>query len=532
MNVLDGLTGSQRQAVTTTDGPVLIVAGPGTGKTLTIVRRIAYLVQQGARPESILAVTFTNRAAREMRERAEALLGDAASRVFIGTLHLLGLRMIRHAMPEGVTVCSREEQIALLQGPANKSPAGARELAERISRVKSLGEGPDEVLARVYEEYHAALKRNHAVDFDDLILIPIELLSAGDAPVLFRDSPQYIMVDEYQDINPAQYRLLRLLAQDSGNLCAIGDSDQAIYGFRGADAGAFLSFGTDFTDAATITLRESFRSSGVILTGAGSLIRHNRKRREKEIVPTREQGSAISVVSVPDERLEGAFIVREIEARIGGTSHERLMRGGSRSDAADRSFSFSDFAVIYRTNAQAKALEEAFSASGIPYQVIGRRSGAQMKEREEARVYLRSFMHPDDTDGADLADADEAKLLAPADFFDPRADAVVLMTLHMAKGLEFKVVFIAGCDDGLIPYTRGKDVVDIEEERRLLYVGMTRAKDELFLLHARNRFLYGQRLSPLPSPFLGEIPGGLTQAGVVPERRKKEQKQEEQLGLF
>ncbi len=529
--ILSGLNDSQKKAVTSINGSLLIVAGPGTGKTLTIIRRIAYLIHQGVRPENILAVTFTNRAAREMRERTKSLLGKDAKRIFIGTLHVLGLRIMKEISSEPFTLCGRDEQVEILKPLVQGSLRKARRAAEIISKIKNALEEGDEDARALYTAYQARLKELHALDFDDLIWVPAELLGGSGADG-FRNQFTHIMVDEYQDINPAQYQLLHLLTKGSQNFCAIGDSDQAIYGFRGADAGAFLSFGRDFQDAGRITLDKNYRSTQTVLSAAGSLIRNNQKRIEKEIVPTREQGRPVSIVSAPDERAESEFIVREIEARIGGTSHDRMRQAAGLRNICDGSCSFSDFAVIYRTNAQARAVEEAFLASGIPYQIIGRKSSLQSKAINETLAYLRSVAGADDDAGNLSDDPGEAGLLTEADFFDPRANAVALSTLHTAKGLEFRVVFIAGVEEGLMPLTAAGDDVDIEEERRLFYVGMTRARNELFLLHARNRFLYGQRTAPPTSPFLAEIPGDLIENIVIPDRIKKQKETDKQMGLF
>ncbi|MGE5173661.1 MAG: ATP-dependent helicase, partial [Betaproteobacteria bacterium] len=444
-----------------------------------------------------------------------------------------GLRIIKEALSAEFNLFGREEQAEFLKSLTKGSAKKAQQAAEKISRIKNSLEDFDEETRKTYEAYQAALKQNNTFDFDDLILTPIKILE-NNPPVKFKNTFTHIMVDEYQDINPAQYTLIRLLAQQGSSLCAIGDSDQAIYGFRGADAGAFLSFDKDFKNAATIKFTRNYRSTGVVLSASNSLIRNNQKRIEKDIVPTKEQGSAIRHISAPDERAEGEFIVREIEARIGGTSHHRMRRTGGTGDASGGSFRFSDFAVIFRTNAQARAIEEAFRASGIPYQVIGRRSSLQAREIGETIAYLQSLIKlnaPGDTGPVD-ADANEAKLLTTADYFDPRADAVILTTLHTAKGLEFKIVFIAGCEQGLIPYTGMKDDTDVEEERRLFYVGMTRAKNVLFLLHARQRFLYGQRTAPSPSPFLKEIPDPLIKETVIPDKVKKQKEPDKQMGLF
>jgi DNA helicase-2/ATP-dependent DNA helicase PcrA len=528
--ILGGLNEAQREAVTITAGPLLIVAGPGTGKTLTIVRRTAWLIAQGVTPESILAVTFTNRSAREMKERVEVLLGNDGAKIFIGTLHLLGLKIIKKASSSDFTLYSREEQFELIKALSKKTDIRARDLVERISRIKNHIDPLDEESKGLLDEYQAALKNNRAVDFDDLIRTPIDILERN-PPAPFVSKFTHIMIDEYQDINPAQYRLLRLLSRTADSICAIGDADQAIYGFRGADSSSFLSFSSDFNNAATVTLTENYRSSGSILSASHSVISRNQKRIEKTIVPTLGQGNRINVLSLPDERTEGEFIVQEIEARIGGTSHYQMSHAGRERGGSSGAFSFSDFSVLYRTNAQAKAIEEVFMASGIPYQVVGRKSSLQSKEREETIAYLHSLADPHAPE-SDQSEANEAKLLTSADFFDPRANAVTLATMHTAKGLEFRVVFMAGLEDGLVPFTTTKSDADIEEERRLFYVGMTRAKEELFLLHVRSRFLYGQRLSPSPSPFLGEIPDEIKKNIVVPDKVKKKKEPDKQMGLF
>jgi superfamily I DNA/RNA helicase len=565
----NALNESQEKAVITTEGPVLIVAGPGTGKTLTIACRIVYLINQGVRPENISAVTFTNRAAREMKERAGRLLGEVVSKVFIGTLHLLGLKIIRDTLSKGscgqdnFVIYSRDEQINLLKGLVKGSGKKASAMAERISRIKNLIADMDDEVRPIYEVYQAELEKNSAFDFDDLVLKPVDILSNSNEILhQYRNTFKYIMVDEYQDINPAQYKLLRLITND--NLCAIGDSDQAIYAFRGADVGNFLNFERDFKGTKRLILTENYRSTGVILNASSALIKNNLKRIPKELNPIREKGIPVMVISVPDENAESEIIVRGIEERIGGTSHYQLYSGGFRKGdrvPLAKSYSFSDFAVIYRTNAQAKTIEEAFSASGIPYQVIGNRRKAITEVISKLRDYLtihdttsisiEEFLkiafddiRPDDRVAEfikslstlykelSLSISDflnELSLLTPADDFDPRADVVTLMTLHMAKGLEFRVVFITGVEDGLTPYTITKGEVDIEEERRLLYVGMTRAKDELSLIHARSRFLYGQRLTQEPSPFIKEIPEEFLEFRFIPDRVIKKEKQ---MGLF
>ncbi|OPY76861.1 MAG: ATP-dependent DNA helicase PcrA [Syntrophorhabdus sp. PtaU1.Bin153] len=560
-SVFDGLNNSQKEAAATLNGPVLVVAGPGTGKTLTIVRRIAALIGGGVRSENIAAVTFTNRAAREMRERLFALLGKRSEGIFVGTFHRLGLTIAKENMPGGLTIANRDEQMDILRSVALGYGGKIEELAEVISRKKGMMEGPEGELKDVCQAYQSALREKGMVDFDDLIAVPIKLLEDRTLLARYRDRFRHIIVDEFQDINPAQYRLLKLLSGDKRNVCAVGDPDQAIYAFRGADVERFLDFEKDFTKTETIVLAENYRSSRTILEGSSAMIKQNEKRVDKKVNPTREGGDRIRIVSVPDERTEGEFIVGEIEARIGGTSHFQLMKSKCEKKQSGGSYGFSDFAVIFRTNAQARALEETFLSSGIPYQVIGKHSKRRREGAENVLSQLRRFGAMMDKltplgsvpakefiewaltksglkdemsgetsrgvyslldvvgSGGTAADfLNEACLLTPADDFDPRADAVALMTIHMTKGLEFEVVFVTGAEDGLIPYRRPGDSGDAEEERRLLYVAMTRAKEELFLIHARKRSIFGKRGHRFPSPFLKEIGEEFTETHVVPER--------------
>ncbi len=531
--IFSGLNEAQQKAVTATDGPLLVVAGPGTGKTLTIVRRIAWLVCKGVPPENILAVTFTNRAAREMKDRTAKLLGDTASRLVIGTFHLLGLRIIREHGTRDFTLLGRDEQEEVLRSLIKGASKTVQRTREGISRIKNgLAHEDSPELKAAYVGYQSALGSQNALDFDDLIRVPIELLQDEHLRRMYRDRFRYVIVDEYQDINPAQYRLLRLLTGENGNICAVGDSDQAIYSFRGADIRNFLSFEQDFPSAARIALVRNYRSTTTILAAADGVIAKNQKRIEKQIVPTREEGGAVLFYSVPDDRAEAAAVIDEIELRMGGMSHDSAGKS-SRDNDGMRSHRFSDFAVMYRTNAQARALEAAFAASGIPFQVIGKPSSAQRKEAEEIVAFLRSLARVEQGEQPRKASGnEEALLLTEADFFDPRADAVALMTMHTAKGLEFPVVFITGCEDGLLPCTIMKDGADLEEERRLFYVGMTRAQEQLVLLHARHRFLFGESLGQKPSPFLKEIPAHARENRLVADRQKKEKPEDRQMGLF
>ncbi|HUJ69714.1 MAG TPA: UvrD-helicase domain-containing protein [Syntrophorhabdales bacterium] len=559
-DVLEGLNPSQREAVLTMDRHVLVAAGPGTGKTLTIVRRISHLIESGVGPADILAVTFTNRAAREMRERVRAFMGAQGRGVFIGTLHLLGLRILRESGLE-LKICSREEQVRMVEAAASCSANEARRMIEKISRVKGLMEKPGEETARVLEAYQQMLREKSMCDFDDLITMPLHVLEAGKGSCEFR----HIIVDEYQDISLAQYRLLRGLAGGRARVCAVGDSDQAIYGFRGADIRSFLNFSRDYGEAGVVVLKENYRSTRVIVNAAGALIRNNRLRIEKALEATGESGGPVHVISAPDDKAEARLIVREIEARMGGTSFFRLDRQTVPTGFSEGAYSFSDFAVLFRTNGQAKALQEAFLEWGTPCQVVGDRLPLRLKALiEDARAYATGH----ETEGLDLEAVmarvnegaslstmeqailtnlvaaygdlpleaaldravEELSVLGAEDAFDPRGDAVALMTLHTAKGLEFKVVFVAGVEEGLLPLRFGRQETDMEEERRLLYVGMTRAKEELFLTWVRSRFLHGRALPGSPSPFLSEIPPGLVRKESLPDKPPK--KGGKQTGLF
>jgi superfamily I DNA/RNA helicase len=558
-DTLKGLNQAQREAVLTTDRHLLVVAGPGTGKTLTIVRRIAHLIGRGIAPTDILAVTFTNRAAREMRERVSALLGNDARGVFIGTFHLLGLRILRDSGME-FSICSREDQTQVLQSVMGCTAKVAKDMAESISRVKNLVETASGETVGVMDAYQEALKKGGMCDFDDLIGLPADLIGEGRAAYGF----SHIIVDEYQDISPGQYRLLRCLAADRARVCAVGDSDQAIYGFRGADLRNFLDFRRDFPDAAVVVLKENYRSTQMIVDAASGVIRNNRQRIEKELTAVGAIGRPVTLISVEDERTEAEFVVREIEARMGGTSHFRISGLADPVDFSESTYAFSDFAVLFRTNGQAKALRDTFSAWGIPCQVVGEKAPLRRKALiDDLKAQLSTFTPDLDVEGiirrinpesdpstaehallANLAAAygglpakealaciiDELSMLGTADAFDPRADAVALMTMHMAKGLEFRVVFMAGAEVGIVPFALGREDADIEEERRLFYVAMTRAKEELFVVHARKRFLYGRRLPGSPTPFLSEVPRELVRTSALPDNPKK--KEGKQMGLF
>jgi len=460
------LNQSQDRACKLKDGPALVVAGAGTGKTHTLTQRLVYLIKEKkVKPKNILVLTFTNKAAQEMRERAEEKLGKGAlQNLSLGTFHQLGLRILRQ-------------------------------------EIHRLDLDPDLLI------YDPAKEDEF---FDNLILLPISIFKKHPEILnKYQETFTYILVDEYQDIDKAQYELLKLLAEPYHNLWAIGDSDQAIYSFRGGNLQNFLEFKKDFPGAEFVTLKKNYRSTEVILKVSQCLIEKNTKRMEKELCPTIKGGTNISLWTLPDEESEGKAIIREIERHLGGTSHYEIYKAGNSfmEDSLDVQ-SFSDFAVLYRLHSQGQMLAKVFEESGIPYQLVG----ASKKN------------------GRENIDAEKA-LLKDIDFFDPGADAVTLMTLHAAKGLEFPVVFITGLEDEILPYKKSKkSLEDYEEERRLLYVGITRAKKKLYLLLAKSRFLYGERKANFPSPFLRELP-----EDVLEKRHsyfKKRKKRDKQLSLW
>ena len=577
-----GLNEEQRTAVLCTDAPLVIVAGPGTGKTRTLTVRIAHLIlEKLVAPENVLAITFTNKAAEEMRQRLDGLLGaEVAHRVTIRTFHTFGAMLLRqHAerlgfSPEFV-ILSEEDRLALLRQacPELKQAEVVAALAQ-ISAAKNEATGTrinttdaDKVTdgnpcisasirvqfssdqyPEICSHYEAAFRASDAVDFDDLILLPIRLLEEfPDVLAATQARYRWISVDEYQDVNAAQYRLLRLLAGGGANLCVIGDPDQAIYGFRGADHRYFLRFEQDYPGAVTLSLSRNYRSSQRILDAAGQVIARNPDRKSIKILAEFADAVKLDVYRAPTDKAEAEYVVHQIEQMVGGISHFSLDSGRADGATLAAARSFADFAVLYRLSVLSRPLIEAFDRSGIPYQTIGQAPLTSHKAVREVLAHLwllynpRSQVHVTqatslsaaqssglrygllpESEQARRADAPVARLIeqivaqiverrrkryddadaqrlhqltlravpfedrladfleAPAlqsetDAYDPRADRVTLMSLHASKGLEFPVVFIVGCEEALLPYERKGEAVDIEEERRLFYVGLTRA---------------------------------------------------------
>jgi len=586
--VLFRLDPEQRLAASVVKGPLLVVAGPGTGKTRTLTHRIAYLVQdQNVPPERCLAVTFTRRAAAEMRARLDRLIPQQAPRVPVMTFHALGCAILAEnaaalGWPRPPRVLAPHEQLALVAAATGASGRKAARLLRAIAASRRAVPGnapeaarppPDPEIAAAREAYERALRESGSVDFDDLILMPLRLLEASRALTdTYRDRYRWVCVDEYQDIDALQYRLIKRLVPPHGNLCAIGDPDQAIYGFRGGDVRFFQRFTRDFPAARVVTLARNYRSSRAIVAAALQAIAPATLVSNRDLRAVLEGPPKIVLHRAATDEAEAEFVVHTVERLIGGATFFSLDSG--RADAADgrTAFSFADFAVLYRTEAQAPLLQKAFARSGMPFQ---HRTHAPLLETPLVRAIVEAMAAaesaapappeplsvaarldavaaamPDDRRAAAAAAAAILRPLAArcgsldqfrrelalgvdGDLWDPRADAVSLLTLHSAKGLEFAVVFIVGCEDGVLPLQHagdGDDATAAEEERRLFFVGMTRARDRLYLCHAGRRRWRGAAQSMHPSRFLEAIEEQLLERSQT--RRRAARRPQEQLSLF
>ena len=545
-SALSTLDPDQRAAAEVLEGPLLIVAGPGTGKTRTLTVRCAEIVNRGvAAPQHLLCVTFTRRAADEIRNRLNDLLPPGANRIEVTTFHGLGLRLLSEqhgvlGLHRGFVLADPDECMSVTKRVLGLSEAKARAFLEALSAARRSGQ-PLQADQRRYRE---ALWAADFVDFDDLLILPAELLESNrEVKDHYRRCFTHVSVDEYQDIDQAQYRLLRSLVPENGNLCVIGDPDQAIYGFRGADVGFFLRFLEDFETARRVELTRSYRSSAVIVQGALQAIARSALVPDRELRSVRTDLAAERIVvhEAATDAAEAEFVVQTIERLLGGHSYFSIDSGrAGPGDSAN--CAFSDFAVLYRMQAQSRALAKALDRSGIPYQKRGHdrlvdradvkallgllRSTVQqagnvrqwvedaVRELDRQNLGLdtavllermRPWLDRHESDGE--AFLHEVLLAAESDSWDPRAERVSLLTLHAAKGLEFEVVFLVGVEDGLLPLDLpdlGR-ASDLDEERRLMFVGMTRAKSWLYLSRARRRTLYGRPLELPASPFLLDI---------------------------
>jgi DNA helicase-2/ATP-dependent DNA helicase PcrA len=565
--VLAGLDPEQRAAAGAPEGPLLVVAGPGTGKTRTLTHRLAHLVaERGLAAERCLAISFTRRACGELRERLDALVPGEAGRMLVTTFHGLGLRILREqheavGLGPGFRVADDAERLELLAELLGRPEREARRLLPELVRRKraraarwpDLDAEPSGV-AGPLARYEAAMRKADLVDLDDLLALPVTLLAGDDAlAARYRERFGFVAVDEYQDVDELQYRLLRLLTTPQANLCVIGDPDQAIYGFRGADVGFFLRFARDFPTARTVRLSRNYRSSPAIVAGALQAIAPSTlvAGRELAAMAGREAPTRITLHQAASDLAEAEFVVQTIDRLLGGASFLSLDSG--RADgAAEHGLSFADVAVLYRTDAQSGPLAEALGRAGMPFQ---KRSHDRLLDRPAVRALVRTLRErPPAGDrsltarlaaaasaGGDTAEALE--LLAPlaarcgddldrflaelalgdeVDTWDPRADRVSLLTLHAAKGLEFPVVFLAGCEDGLLPLRFGPSPspAELAEERRLFFVGMTRARSHLVLSHARRRSWRGTVREAEPSPFLADLQAALLDHAHSPARRR------------
>jgi DNA helicase-2/ATP-dependent DNA helicase PcrA len=627
---LADLNPAQREAVLATEGPVLVVAGAGSGKTRVLTYRIAHLVSAvGVKPQEILAITFTNKAAGEMRERLGSVVGDIARTMWVMTFHSACGRILRREAPRlgyrsNFTIYDQADQVRLVKqcleeldrDPKRFVPRG---IHAQISNAKNQLVSPeeyksrvasffDQTVADVYELYQRRLLSSNAADFDDLLMLTVEVLDRfPDARKKWQKAFRYVLVDEYQDTNHAQYRLLQLLAGEHRNVFAVGDPDQSIYAFRGADIRNIMEFERDFGGAKQIALEQNYRSSNAILRAANAVISENRERKPKNLWSELGEGDPVRVIEVEDEHAEARFVASEIAGLV------------------DEGFSGSEIAIFYRTNAQSRVLEDVLVRQDIPYQVIGGPKFYERAEIKDAIAYLQVIDNPSDAisltrianrprrgigdaslarlqtyadahglplwealehpeeagcGGAPLKAIDRFRTLmqsamarapelsVPAllervleqsgylealeaertieaqgrtenlmellgvareyqesveepslseflqqislysdqDALEEERSLVTLMTLHNAKGLEFRVVFLIGMEEGVFPHSRSIEEQGLEEERRLCYVGLTRAQERLVLTHAAARSLWGSRGYNMPSRFLDELP--------------------------
>ena len=508
-----GLDEYQQNAVQNENNQLLIIAGPGSGKTTVLTRRIAYLInEKNIKSENCLAITFTRRAAQEMRERLNKLLTSGAEKLNIHTFHSLCFSILKE----------------------NYETAGlAKDFTVMSEQEKALCK--DEKLLE------------NALSFDDLITLTVKLLEENeDLLKNYRERFKYISVDEYQDIDESQYKLIRLLVPQNGNIFVIGDPNQAIYGFRGGNAEFFNNFKIDYPDTQTISLKNNYRSTNSIVDASNQMINCF------NIVSVFDRPhEKITIHKAPTDKAEAEFIASTIENLIGG--HSFFSIDSQRSTGDDTDYSFSDFAILYRTSSQLPPIIEALKRTGMPFVKLSNDLLCEQKPvmellnslNDESPVYEQiengNFEIDDYIIQYLLNIAENSKdknefihqvsLLTEADALDKRADRITLMTLHASKGLEFKCVFIAGLEDGILPLYRAKEEKEIEEERRLLYVGMTRAKERLFLSHAEKRFWLGTPKNLPVSPFLTKIQDDLLNLSKF-NKEYKEKDNSEQLSLF
>jgi len=631
MNYLDTLNKEQKEAVMHIDGPCLVVAGAGSGKTKVLTTRIAYLIKSGIYSSNILAITFTNKAAKEMKERISKIVDD--NYAFVGTFHSFGLRVIKEnyedlGLSKNFTIIDSDDVTSIIKKILKDLGYDIKQVApsyirNRISFIKNemlsdteiekffLSE-PEKIAKQVYFEYEKILKKNNVVDFDDLLKLPVELfIKNSDILERYQDKYKYILIDEYQDTNEVQYKLVRLLSSKYRNIFVVGDQNQAIYGFRQANYKNILNFEKDYSDANVIVLNQNYRSTTTILNAANSVIKNNIERKEVNLFSELGEGVKVKYLRSNDGLQEVNLVVSEIKNLL------------------DMGYQKKDVAIFYRTNAQSRIYEEAMLKNNFPYKVVGSFYFYKRKEIKDLISYLKLIAnHSDDialkrvinepkrgigaktienlekeamingtsmfdtitggkelefkkliedltkeaddlsltelidkvleksgikeelekektldnelridnlmefrsitesyqnvTGSVNLEDfLDEISLIADITEHKDLDDAITLMTLHSAKGLEFKVVFMVGMEEGLMPHSNAFcEENGIEEERRLCYVGITRAKERLYLTNAKSRMLYGKDMMNPPSRFISEISSEYIESNIEKEEKK------------
>ena len=633
---LDGLNEMQRKAVEKTDGPLLVLAGAGSGKTRVLTTKIAYLIEHNnINPYNILAITFTNKAAREMKERIESMLGDISKGIQISTFHSFGLTIAREnyeklGLMKNFTILDSDDSLTIIKKIMKELNIDAEKLKPKYVRNQISG-AKNEILSPleyerfantdiekqvvdIYKLYEQRLKTSNSVDFDDLLIMPINLFRKNpDILDYYQERFKYILIDEYQDTNEVQYKLSKLLAEKYKNLFVVGDANQSIYSFRGANFRNILNFEKDYKDAQVIPLEQNYRSTKNILDAANSVIKNNKERKDMELFSNLGDGVKVKYLRSYDEKHEVTLIVDEIK---------RLLGSG---------YSYHDIAIFYRTNAQSRNIEEVLLKSGFPYKVFGSFYFYNRKEIKDLLCYLRLINNTSDdislrriinvpkrkignktveeieaksielgcsmfdaitsgkelefkslirtlqddslelsltelidvvleksgmkkeledehtleselrvenlmefksitasyearTGSVNLGDfLDEISLVADMSEHEENDDAITLMTLHSAKGLEFPIVFITGMEEGIFPHQNAFNEGEegIEEERRLCYVGFTRAKERLYLTNAKKRMLYGKTTVNAPSRFINEIDNSVLESSNYSIKEEK-----------
>lgn len=585
---LSSLTPAQVQAVRHRGGPLLVLAGPGTGKTRTLTYRLAQLIAEGtATPDHFLSITFTNKAADEIRSRVEPLCCQLQSPAlpWITTFHGFCFRFLRDHFPCPYQLLSEPESLAFLKETVREKgrdfpSQSLKELARRISVAKNAFVPPDLSEAfspwdlypswpDIYRAFQEKLFQKKRWDFDDLLYQTVTVIEGN--PDLLESLPvrfPYVLVDEFQDINPVQYRLFQHLTRGNGEWMVIGDPNQAIYGFRGASAEFFSRLEADYPALTKINLKETFRLNQTILTVSSQVLNGSSQPHVLPLIALKKGEPRIPVATLSSDEEEGEFITRVIEEEMGGLSFSFQDHGSGARVTRNQTRSFSDFAVLYRLHAQGDQLAKAFLKKGIPFKKIQETHWAERPEiricltklrlysaldcspqealetilfrdnpfssglgEEEAQALKRLRLFAAQFQGTLEEFIETLSLQTGLDTFEPDQETVKLLTLHAAKGLEFQVVILSGCEGNLLPLSLLR-VSDPEEERRLFYVGMTRARDRLFLTRAKTRTLFGQRLTQVPSPFLENIDKDFKNPLVFQGSKPPVKARKKQLSLF